>query len=194
MKKRRLIWCWKRLTHRQLDGLAKISQLWPNKPIIRNVKSNDGFGFVKAQLWTNFQNAGKDNFSNFKIHIICQNLIQFTLDSWGCLYHSNLSIYGLVMLWTKPWFWNLDLCWANYPHQVRMSWRNNAYLCENKPANCDLIFAGIVERHLVVLFDLIKLQLVFIHITHFGYETKRLLANVPSSYYYHYSNVVVVDG
>lgn len=27
-------------------------------------------------------------------------------------------MYGVIVLWDKPWFWDVKSCWYGYPHQV----------------------------------------------------------------------------
>lgn len=44
-------------------------------------------------------------------------LIKFCENSWRCLYYTYSFIYGVWCLWDKPWLWNIDECWTNYPHQ-----------------------------------------------------------------------------
>lgn len=44
-------------------------------------------------------------------------LTKFCENSWRCLYYTSSFIYGLVVLWDKPWLWNINECWTNYPHQ-----------------------------------------------------------------------------
>lgn len=44
-------------------------------------------------------------------------LTKFCENSWRSLYYTSSFIYGLVVLWDKPWFWNIDYCWIGYPYQ-----------------------------------------------------------------------------
>uniref|UniRef100_A0A6M2DJD1 Protein transporter n=1 Tax=Xenopsylla cheopis TaxID=163159 RepID=A0A6M2DJD1_XENCH len=44
-------------------------------------------------------------------------LVKFCENSWRCLYYSYSFVYGLIALWDKPWLWNIDECWKQYPHQ-----------------------------------------------------------------------------
>lgn len=81
-----------KLKHRQLTGLAK--QLdWTERQVerwLRLRRSQD-----KPSTLTKF----------------CEN-------SWRCLYYFCSFVYGVVVLWDKPWFWDINMCWKNYPHQV----------------------------------------------------------------------------
>jgi ceramide synthetase len=45
-------------------------------------------------------------------------LVKLTESGWRFTYYSFAVCYGLWALWDKPWFWNIDECWTNYPHQV----------------------------------------------------------------------------
>lgn len=42
----------------------------------------------------------------------------FTECGWRFTYHSTLFLVGLFILWDKPWFWNINECWTNFPNQV----------------------------------------------------------------------------
>ncbi|XP_075211091.1 ceramide synthase schlank [Lycorma delicatula] len=44
-------------------------------------------------------------------------LVKFCESSWKCSYYSYSFIYGILCLWNKPWLWNINECWTNYPHQ-----------------------------------------------------------------------------
>lgn len=44
-------------------------------------------------------------------------LTKFCENSWRCIYYSYSFIYGVIVLWDKPWFWDVKSCWYGYPHQ-----------------------------------------------------------------------------
>ncbi|XP_055842170.1 ceramide synthase 6 [Episyrphus balteatus] len=44
-------------------------------------------------------------------------LVKFCENSWRCLYYTYSFIFGLIVLWDKPWFWDIKNCWYGYPHQ-----------------------------------------------------------------------------
>ncbi|XP_055706310.1 ceramide synthase 6 [Phlebotomus papatasi] len=44
-------------------------------------------------------------------------LVKFCENSWRCIYYTYSFIYGIVVLWNKPWLWNINNCWYDYPHQ-----------------------------------------------------------------------------
>jgi sphingoid base N-palmitoyltransferase len=37
---------------------------------------------------------------------------------WRFTFYSFMVVYGVSVLWDKPWFWDIKQCWINYPHQV----------------------------------------------------------------------------
>lgn len=39
-----------------------------------------------------------------------------SLFSWRCLYYIYSFIYGVVILWDKPWLWDIMHCYYNYPY------------------------------------------------------------------------------
>ncbi|XP_074033325.1 ceramide synthase 6 isoform X2 [Leptinotarsa decemlineata] len=44
-------------------------------------------------------------------------LVKFCENSWRCLYYTFSFIYGITILWNKPWLWNINECWTDFPHQ-----------------------------------------------------------------------------
>uniref|UniRef100_A0A336MAZ5 CSON008488 protein n=2 Tax=Culicoides sonorensis TaxID=179676 RepID=A0A336MAZ5_CULSO len=44
-------------------------------------------------------------------------LVKFCENSFRCLYYTYSFIFGIVVLWDKPWLWNIKECWYSYPHQ-----------------------------------------------------------------------------
>uniref|UniRef100_U5EU05 Putative schlank n=1 Tax=Corethrella appendiculata TaxID=1370023 RepID=U5EU05_9DIPT len=44
-------------------------------------------------------------------------LVKFCENSWRCLYYTYSFIFGLIILWDKPWLWDIKNCWYGYPHQ-----------------------------------------------------------------------------
>ena len=45
-------------------------------------------------------------------------LVKLTESGWRFTYYSSLVIYGFYILWDKPWMWDINECWVNYPHHV----------------------------------------------------------------------------
>lgn len=42
---------------------------------------------------------------------------RFAESSWRFFYYFTIFIYGFVVLWDKPWLWDIFETWRNYPHQ-----------------------------------------------------------------------------
>lgn len=42
-------------------------------------------------------------------------LTKFCENSWRCLYYTYSFLYGLIILWDKPWLWDINHCYYNYP-------------------------------------------------------------------------------
>ena len=40
------------------------------------------------------------------------------LCSWRCFYYTCIFIYGVLVLWNKPWLWDIRYCWYHYPHHT----------------------------------------------------------------------------
>lgn len=81
----------RKMNHKQIQGLAK--QLdWSER---------------KVERWLRLRRS-QDKPST---------LVKFCENSWRCLYYLSSFIYGIVILWDKPWLWNINECWYTYPHQ-----------------------------------------------------------------------------
>ncbi|XP_016986995.1 ceramide synthase 6 [Drosophila rhopaloa] len=44
-------------------------------------------------------------------------LVKFCENTWRCIYYLYSFIFGVIVLWDKPWFWDVKSCWYGYPHQ-----------------------------------------------------------------------------
>lgn len=56
-------------------------------------------------------------------------LVKFCENSWRCMYYTYSFIFGLIIMWEKPWLWDIQHCWYEYPHQVI---KTNTYIFINK--------------------------------------------------------------
>ncbi|XP_071573348.1 ceramide synthase 6 [Temnothorax nylanderi] len=43
-------------------------------------------------------------------------LTKFCESCWRCFYYTYSFFYGLVVLWDKPWLWDIKHCYYNYPY------------------------------------------------------------------------------
>ncbi|GJQ85332.1 hypothetical protein Trydic_g14694 [Trypoxylus dichotomus] len=75
----------KQLKHKQIQGLAK--QLdWSERQVER---------------WLRLRRSQEKP----------TTLVKFTENAWRCLYYTFSFIYGVIILWDKPWLWNINECW-----------------------------------------------------------------------------------
>ena len=45
---------------------------------------------------------------------------KFCETGWRMVFYTCIFTYGLAILWSKHWFWDISGCWADYPkHKVR---------------------------------------------------------------------------
>lgn len=44
-------------------------------------------------------------------------LVKFSENSWRCIYYTYSFIFGCIVMWDKPWLWDIKNCWYGYPHQ-----------------------------------------------------------------------------
>lgn len=83
--------CSKKMTHKQIQGLAK--QLdWSER---------------KVERWLRMRRS-QDKPST---------LVKFCENAWRCLYYLCSFVFGVIVLWDKSWLWNINECWYTYPHQ-----------------------------------------------------------------------------
>jgi len=81
----------RKMNHKQIQGLAK--QLdWTER---------------KVERWLRMRRS-QDKPST---------LVKFCENAWRCLYYCVSFTYGLIILWDKPWLWEINECWYTYPHQ-----------------------------------------------------------------------------
>ncbi|XP_017466150.1 PREDICTED: ceramide synthase 6 isoform X2 [Rhagoletis zephyria] len=63
-------------------------------------------------------------------------LVKFCENTWRCIYYTYSFIFGIIVLWDKPWFWDIKHCWYGYPHQAAKLTKYAKY-----QKLCDFIFA-----------------------------------------------------
>uniref|UniRef100_A0A5S6QM27 TLC domain-containing protein n=2 Tax=Trichuris muris TaxID=70415 RepID=A0A5S6QM27_TRIMR len=65
------------------------------------------------------QNRRRSDSMSQILHMIHQKslLDKFSESCWRFVYYLFIFIYGLVVLWDKPWFWDTSYCWYGYPYQ-----------------------------------------------------------------------------
>lgn len=45
-------------------------------------------------------------------------LVKFSESGWRLTYYAFAFLYGLWTLWDKPYLWDINYCWYNFPFQV----------------------------------------------------------------------------
>lgn len=46
-------------------------------------------------------------------------VVSLFIFSWRCFYYSIVFVFGVAVLWTKPWLWDIRFCWYHYPHHLQ---------------------------------------------------------------------------
>ncbi|KAI4503414.1 hypothetical protein M0802_001636 [Mischocyttarus mexicanus] len=41
---------------------------------------------------------------------------KFSESGWRCFYYTCMTTYGFIILWNKPWFWDINQCYYNFPY------------------------------------------------------------------------------
>jgi len=67
--------------------------------------------FVSHHLNTSFYNV-------YKYRVLINRYIyaRSFFFSWRCCYYTYSFFYGLIVLWDKPWLWDINYCYYNYPY------------------------------------------------------------------------------
>lgn len=50
-------------------------------------------------------------------HMRAMSLKKYKEAAWRGCFYLFIVIYGIVVLWDKPWFWNQDFCWIDWINQ-----------------------------------------------------------------------------
>lgn len=82
------------------------SKRWDRKLIVGLAKQVD-LSERQIERWWRHRHA----------QTIPTKLVKFRECSWRCVYYTFSFTYGLIVLWNKSWFWNVNHCWYGYPHQ-----------------------------------------------------------------------------
>ncbi len=46
---------------------------------------------------------------------------KFCETGWRMVFYTGIFAYGLGILWSKHWFWDISGCWSDYPkHKVEL--------------------------------------------------------------------------
>ena len=45
-------------------------------------------------------------------------LTKFCEGGWRFIFYTSMFIYGLIVLYSKPWLWNVGACWEQYPYHT----------------------------------------------------------------------------
>ncbi|KAL0277237.1 UNVERIFIED_CONTAM: hypothetical protein PYX00_004591 [Menopon gallinae] len=81
----------KKLSHKEVEAAAKQEKMTERQ----------------VERWLRVRRAAD---RPTKLKKFCENTFRFT-------YYVFSFIFGLVVLWDKPWLWSIKYCWVNYPHQ-----------------------------------------------------------------------------
>lgn len=82
------------------------SKRWEQKMVVGLAKQVD-MSERQIERWWRYRRA----------QTIPTKLVKFCESSWRCIYYTFSFTYGLIVLWNKPWFWDVNHCWHGYPHQ-----------------------------------------------------------------------------
>ena len=48
-------------------------------------------------------------------------ITKFCEGAWRFIFYSSIFIYGMVVLSSKAWLWDVSACWAEYPYHTMES-------------------------------------------------------------------------
>lgn len=71
-------------------------------------------------------------------------LVKLTECGWRVTYYSFAFIYGLIVLYNKPFFWDINEAWKGYPHQST-PWELNFYYGFQLSCYFSMLFSQFVD-------------------------------------------------
>ncbi|CAH1112725.1 unnamed protein product [Psylliodes chrysocephalus] len=91
-----------------LENAFKASEDWNRKQILQiSIKSNMSERDVERWLRLRKNSIKKHS----KLDKFCENC-------WKLLYYTMIFSYGFVVMWNKPWFWDISKCWDDIHNQI----------------------------------------------------------------------------
>ncbi|XP_066153700.1 ceramide synthase 6 [Euwallacea fornicatus] len=89
-----------------LEEAYQVSKKWKHKQILGLAKQLD-MSERQVERWLRLRKAQNKP----------STLTKFCENCWRCTYYSFSFFYGIIVLWDKPWLWNINECWNGFPHQ-----------------------------------------------------------------------------
>ncbi|KAL1502415.1 hypothetical protein ABEB36_007558 [Hypothenemus hampei] len=89
-----------------LEQAFALSKKWSHKQIQGLAKQLD-MSERQVERWLRLRRAQNKP----------STLTKFCENSWRYTYYTFSFLYGVTVLWDKPWFWDINECWNGFPHQ-----------------------------------------------------------------------------
>lgn len=108
----------KKIKHKEITALAK--QLdWSERQVerwLRLRRSQDMPSTLTKFCENRSVMLNKYFINNPLSFVVYFNLKNYLIYSWRCLYYTFIFIYGIIVLWDKPWLWDIKNCYYGYPN------------------------------------------------------------------------------
>lgn len=89
-----------------LEAAYNVNSRLNHKTIVRMIKQVDMTERQIEYWWRRRRTQDKPT-----------TLVKFCETSWRCIYYTYSFIFGSIVMWDKPWLWDIKQCWYGYPHQ-----------------------------------------------------------------------------
>jgi len=81
----------------------------PSHQIVKDLSQQTKLTELEVQRW----------FRQRKQAELPSTLQKFCETGWRFVFYTVIFVYGLAVLWTKHWFWDIEGCWIDYPkHKI----------------------------------------------------------------------------
>ncbi|KAK3592976.1 hypothetical protein CHS0354_023198 [Potamilus streckersoni] len=97
--------------HNPVLELAYKKHKNPNAKIIEGLVKQVDKDVRQVERWFRIR-RNQDRASTMK---------KFTESGWRFVFYFSAFVYGIVILWNKPWLWTSRLCWEGFPHEHSLS-------------------------------------------------------------------------
>lgn len=89
-----------------MEGLYLHHGPTPPKEALKEAANTTDMSTRQAERWLRRQRAFAQT-TTYEKFIDC---------GYNLLCHSSLTVYGMIVMYSKPWLWDISETWKNYPH------------------------------------------------------------------------------
>jgi len=83
--------------------------MFPSHETVQRLSTETNLTEIEIQRW----------FRQRKQASSPSTLQKFNETGWRLVFYTGIFSYGLAVLWNKSWFWDINVCWVDYPkHKI----------------------------------------------------------------------------